>query len=401
MSGYAFFSSESVTEGHPDKLCDQISDAIIDKFLQQDPYAEVTAECAVAKGIVFIATRFASLASVDVTEVARSIITEIGYRKVDFDGRTCSVVTSLNESPLVDAYRFEPDDLTENEIEQIAAVNQASVFGFACRQTNVLMPLPIWLAHKLARRLTTARLGGVLPYLRPDGKTFVGVEYQNRQPFRIHTIVISTQYYLPAAQPSVEKKLEEDISGHVIKPVFQDELLQPDRNTRVLINPEGEFTVGGPARDTGLTGRKIMVDTYGGYARHGGSAISGKDLTNVGRIGVYAARYVAKNLVAAGIAEECEVHLSYAIGKSRPISIDIDTFNTGRCHDERIREVVQELFDLRPAAILRQFRLRHLPSVRRDGFYRKIAAYGQVGRMDIALPWEKTDRVDDLRKAFG
>lgn len=400
MSGYAFFSSESVTEGHPDKLCDQISDAIIDKFLQQDPYSEVTAECAVAKGIVFIATRFASLASIDVTEVARSIITEIGYRKVDFDGRTCSVVTSLNESPVVEANRFEPDDLTENEIERIAAVNQASVFGFACRQTNILMPLPIWLAHKLTRRLTTARLGGVLPYLRPDGKTFVGVEYRNRKPSRIHTIVISTQYHMRMDQPGNMKRLEGDIMEHVIKPVFQDEPFQPDRETRIFINPEGEFTVGGPARDTGLTGRKIMVDTYGGYSRHGGSAISGKDLTNVGRIGVYAARYVAKNLVAAGIAEECEVHLSYTIGKSGPISIDIDTFNTGKYPDEMIRQVVRQLFDLRPAAIMRQFRLRHLPSVRRDGFYRKIATYGQVGRMDIGLPWERTDRTDDLIKSF-
>ncbi len=400
MSGYAFFSSESVTEGHPDQLCDQISDAIIDRFLQQDPYAEVNAECAVAKGIVFIATRFASSVTLDVTEVARSIITEIGYRRIDFDGRTCSVVTSLNESPLVDSHRFEPDDLTESEIEQVAAANQASVFGFACRQTNVLMPLPIWLAHKLTRRLTTARLGGILPYLRPDGKTFVGVEYQDRQPSRIHTIVISTQYHLPAGEPNAVKRLEGDILEHIIHPVFQDEPLQPDRETRIFINPEGEFTVGGPARDTGLTGRKIMVDTYGGYAHHGGSAISGKDLMNVGRSGVYAARYAAKNLVAAEIAEECEVHLSYAIGKSRPISIDIDTFNTGRYPDEKIREVVTELFDFRPAAILRQFRLRHLPAIRRDGFYRKIAAYGQVGRMDIGLPWERTDRVDDLKKAF-
>lgn len=283
--------------------------------MQQDPYAEVTAECAVAKGIVFIATRFASPASVDVTEVARSIITEIGYRKVDFDGRTCSVVTSLNENPLVGANRYEPDNLTEKEIERITAVNQASVFGFACRQTNILMPLPIWLAHKLTHRLTTARLGGVLPYLRPDGKTFVGVEYRNRKPSRIHTIVISTQYHLRIDHPGSMKRLEGDIMEHVIKPVFQDEPFQPDRETRIFINPEGEFTVGGPARDTGLTGRKIMVDTYGGYSRHGGSAISGKDLTNVGRIGVYAARHVAKNLVAAGIAEECEVHLSYTIGE--------------------------------------------------------------------------------------
>ena len=400
MSGYAFFSSESVTEGHPDKLCDQISDAIIDRFLQQDPHAEVDAECAIAKGIVFIATRFASRASVDVTEAARGIITEIGYRKADFDGRTCSVITSLSELAACDEHRFEPDHLTDREIEAIGARNQASVFGFACKDTNVLMPLPIWLAHKLARRLAAVRLGGVLPYLRPDGKTFAGVEYKNRIPCRIHTIVISTQYHLPAGQSHREKQMEGDILETVIKPVFHDEPIKPDKETRIFINPEGEFTIGGPARSTGLTGRKIMVDTYGGYARHGGSALCGKSLSNMGRIGVYAARYVAKNLAAAGIADECEIHLSYAIGESRPISIDIDTFGTGRYPDDRITKVIKELFDFRPAAIMRQFRLKHLPSIRKDGFYRKIAAYGQVGRMDIGLPWEKTDMVDVIRRAF-
>jgi S-adenosylmethionine synthetase len=388
------FTSESVTEGHPDKLCDQISDAIIDRFLQQDPYSSIIAECAVSTSIVFIAARFASDATVDIPNTARQVISQIGYDHPDFNSKTSSIVTSLKELSVEERSSFDEKKLSDEDIEQIPVKNQATVFGFACNQTPAFMPLPIWLAHKLARRITSVKFQKILSYLTPDGKTQVGVEYRDHKPYRIHSItVIASQE--KAAEPDL-KKLRSDLKEVIIDPIFQDEAIKPDEKTRIFINPDGPLIVGGPSSHSGLTGRKTAIDTYGEYARHSGAALSGKDPMRIDRIGAYIARYVAKNIVAAGLAEECEVQLSYSIGLSHPVSIQVETFGTGKIPDEEIVVRIQKHFDFRLAAIIKQFNLRFLPSTIKGGFYRKLSAYGHVGRMDIGLPWEVTDKVQVL-----
>ena len=391
------FTSESVTEGHPDKLCDQISDAIVDRFLRQDPASAIIAECGVSTAIVFIAARFATNASVDIPEVTRQVISQVGYEQPEFNGKTSSIVTSLQEMPPDDRRCFDEKDLSEEEMDQITVKNQATVFGFACDQTPALMPLPIWLAHKLARRLTSVRLQKILPYLTPDGKTQVGVEYRDRRPCRIHSLtVIASQDRQTVAGGPDRQQLQNDLQEAIIDDVFQEEDIKPDKNTYIFINPDGLFIGGGPAVHAGLTGRKTAIDTYGEYARHSGAALSGKDPSRIDRVGAYAARYAAKNVVAAGLAEECEVQLSYSIGLSHPVSVQIETFGTGRISDEAIATLLKKHFDFRLAGIIKQFNLRQLPSLTKGGFYRKLAAYGHVGRMDIGLPWEVTDKIPAL-----
>ena len=385
------FTSESVTEGHPDKLCDLISDAIVDRFLQQDPYSRVITECAVSTGIVFIAARFEPNANVDFTNVTRQVIDRVGYDRFEFNGKTCSILTSLRELP-PDKDRFDEKNLSDEEIEQIPVKNIVNVFGFACRQTSSMMPLPIWLAHRLARQLTHVKLKNILPYLAPDGKTQVGIEYRNSKPYRIHSISIIASQNSDSI-PNLER-LQDDIRATVIDPVFQDEEIKPDAQTRIFINPDGLVIGGGPALHSWVTGRKNDVDTYGEYAKHSGSALSGKDPVRIDRIGAYAARYAAKNIVAAGIADECEVQLSYSIGLARPVSIQVETFGTGKVADEKITRFLEKHFDFRLAGIIKQFNLRFLPSLTKDGFYKQLAAYGHVGRTDVNLPWEVTDKID-------
>lgn len=393
------FTSESVTEGHPDKLCDQVSDAIVDRFLQQDALARVIVECAASTAILFVAARFAADASVDFPAVARQVIAQIGYDQPMFNSQTCSVVTSLQELPTNGSWQFDETRLSEAEIDSIAVKNQATVFGFACTQTPALMPLPIWLAHRLAQRLTAVRRTMLLPYLAPDGKTQVGIAYRQRRPWRIHSVtVIASQNVPETRQGPNRQRLEADIRAAVIDPVFQDEDLKPDARTHIFVNPDGLFLHGGPAKHAGLTGRKNAIDTYGEYARHSGAALSGKDPTRIDRIGAYAARYAAKNVVAAGLAEECEVQLSYTIGLARPVSIHVETFGTGAIPDAAIEALVEEHFDFRLAGIMRQFQLRRLPARRPGGFYQKLAAYGHVGRTDLELPWETTNKAALLRE---
>lgn len=393
------FTSESVTEGHPDKLCDQISDGIVDQFLEHDPFSRVIAECAVATSIIFIAARFASDATIDFPAVARKVINQIGYESAAFSGKTCSIITSLRELPS-DAYRsFDEMNLTDEEIGNIPVKNQVTAFGFACNQTPAFMPLPIWLAHKLSRRLTSVRLQNILPYIAPDGKTQVGIEFRNRRPFRIHTITVIASQNNPE-EPNL-KKLRDQIMEHVIHPVFRDEAIVPDSRSRIFVNPDGPFITGGPSVHSGLTGRKNAIDTYGEYSRHSGAALSGKDPLRIDRVGAYAARYAAKNVVAARLADECEIQLSYSIGIAGPVSIQVETFGTGKVSDEEIALLVERTFDFRLAAIVRQFNLRYLPSTVKGGFYRKLASYGHVGRMDIGLPWEITDRIPALQQAGG
>lgn len=389
------FTSESVTEGHPDKLCDQISDAVVDRFLQHDPCARIIAECAVANAIVFIAARFAANVTIDFPNIARQVIAMTGYDHHTFNSKTCSIVTSLTELPPYEGCTFPERELTDEEIERIPVRNQVTVFGFACNQTPAFMPLPIWLAHRLARRLTSVRLQKILPYLAPDGKTQVGIEYRDRLPSRIHSItVIASQNQ--AGEPDY-KRLRDDIREAVIDHAFTDETIKPDARTQIFINPEGPFIVGGPSVHSGLTGRKNGIDTYGEYARQSGAALSGKDPLRIDRVGAYAARHAAKNIVAAGLASECEIQLSYTIGRSRPVSVQAETFGTGRIPDADVAALVERHFEFRLAGIVQQFNLRRLPMTVKGGFYRKLAAYGHVGRMDIGLPWEVTDKTDVLR----
>jgi S-adenosylmethionine synthetase len=393
------FMSESVTEGHPDKLCDQISDALVDHFLQQDPFSRVIAECAVATAILFIAARFESSATVDFPGVARKVLNQIGYEHQAFNAKTCSIITSLKELPPQDQTFFNEAKLTEEEMDRILIKNQVNVFGFACDQTAALIPLPLWLAHKLARKLTSVRLQKVLPYLAPDGKTQVGVEYRGGRPFRIHSVtVIASQRMGPQAGGPDLNKLTADIRESVVEQVFHDEEIQPDDKTRIFINPDGPFLIGGPAVHSGLTGRKTAIDTYGEYARHSGAALSGKDPLRIDRIGAYAARYAAKNVVAAGLARECEVQLAYTIGLPRPASIEVETFGTGTIPNKEISGLIKKYFDFRLAGIIKHFNLRYQPAVVKGGFYRKLAAYGHMGRMDIGLPWELTDKAHLLKE---
>lgn len=390
--------SESVTEGHPDKLCDQISDAIVDRFLEHDTSARIIAECAVSSSVVFIAARFASDVKVDFPNVARKVLRRIGYVDQEFNFKTCSILTSLKEMVL--DHDFIPDEsgLTDQDIDRIPVYDQVTLFGFACNQSPTFLPLPIWLAHKLSRKLSEVRLQNVLPYLAPDGTSQVGVEYKNREPFRIHSITInSSQKDRSYPKPGV---LRGDIIEAVIQAVFADEPVAPDQRTRIFINPGGPLKLGGPSVHSGLTGRKNAIDTYGGYSRNSGSALSGKDPLRIDRVGAYAARYAAKNVVAAGLAQRCEVQLSYSIGLAGPVSLHVETLGTGKIPDYEIGNLLEEHFDFRLGAILRQFNLRKLPSMSLGGFYRKLAAYGHVGRPDMELPWEETDKVDVLRSSL-
>jgi len=391
------FTSESVTEGHPDKLCDQISDAIVDHFLALDPFSRIIAECAVSTSIVFLAARFDSRAVVDFTRLAREVISQVGYNKSAFNAKSCSIITSLKELPSEEG-NFVQDEKTmsDEEIERRPVKNQVTVFGFACNHTAASMPLPIWLAHKLSRKLSSVRLQKILPYLEPDGKTQVGIEFADRKPVRVHSITIIASQN---RQDSTElKTLSDDIRETVILPVFQDEEIKPDDKTRIFINPDGPFLTGGPSVHSGLTGKKTAVDTYGEYARQSGAGLSGKDPTRIDRVGVYAARYAAKNVIAAGLAEECEVQLCYSIGLSGPVSVQVETFGTGTIADDQIAARIIKHFDFRLAGIIKQFSLRFLPSIIKGGFYRKLSVYGHVGRMDIGLPWELTDKAILLKK---
>ena len=406
------FTSESVTEGHPDKVCDQISDAILDAFLLKDPKSRVAAETSVTTGMVLVAGEITSECYVDIPSIVRKTIEDIGYTgslSGGFDAKTCAVLTSIDEQSTDIACGVNvaiesrgSTQLCEKEISDIGAGDQGIMFGFACDETPELMPLPISLAHRLALRLTQVRKEGLLKYLRPDGKTQVTVEYTNGIPTRIDTIVISTQHY-PEINGEIDNhKVQQiiaiDLKKHVIDLVFKNDKIKPDEATKYLINPSGRFVVGGPQGDAGLTGRKIIVDTYGGYSRHGGGAFSGKDPTKVDRSAAYAARYVAKNIVAAGLSKKCEVQLGYAIGKAKPVSIMVDTFGTGIISDDAISELIEQNFDLRPAAIIRDFDLRNLPAKNNGSFYRLLASYGHLGRVDIDTPWEHTDKAADLKK---
>lgn len=406
------FTSESVTEGHPDKVCDQISDAILDAFLTQDPASRVAAETSVTTGLVLVTGEITSSCYVDIPRVVRDTIERIGYHAADnsggFDARTCAVITSIDEqSPDiaggVDTALEARGTLSSDEIDKIGAGDQGIMFGFACDETPELMPLPISLAHKLAFRLAQVRKDGIINYLRPDGKTQVTVEYVDGKPTRIDTIVISTQHEPVVHGETDNKKIQERISAdlkkHVVDEVFKKYTVKPDDKTKYFINPSGRFVIGGPQGDAGLTGRKIIVDTYGGYSRHGGGAFSGKDPTKVDRSAAYAVRWVAKNIVAAGLARQCEVQVGYAIGVARPVSINVNTFGTGTLSDDDLSALVAEHFDLRPAAIIQQFDLQNLPSKNGGCFYQKLAAYGHMGRTDFDVPWEKLDKVEEIQKA--
>ena len=407
------FTSESVTEGHPDKVCDQISDAILDEFLTKDSKSRVAAETSVTTGMVLVSGEITSNCYVDIPSVIRNTIKNIGYNGEEgggFDYKTCAVLTSIDEQSSDISCgvnkAFETRDNNANvstsETEEIGAGDQGIMFGFACDETPELMPLPISLAHKLSYRLAQVRKESILKYLRPDGKSQVTVEYIDNKPVRIDTIVISTQHDPEINGVSDNEKVQEIISNDLIKyvidAVFENENIKPDNSTKYLINPSGRFVIGGPQGDAGLTGRKIIVDTYGGYARHGGGAFSGKDPTKVDRSAAYAARYVAKNIVAAKLASKCEVEVAYAIGVAKPVSVMVDTFGTGKISDDEIQQLIEDNFDLSPSAIINHFDLRNLPAKNNGKFYQKLAAYGHMGRTDFEVPWEKLDKVEILKK---
>lgn len=390
------FTSESVTEGHPDKIADQISDSVLDAILQQDPMGRVACETLVTTGLVLVSGEITTDCYVDIPHLVRNTIREIGYTraKYGFDCETCAVITSLDEQSgdiamgVNRAYEAKKGEMSEAELQAIGAGDQGMMFGYASNETDTLMPMPIYLAHKMAYRLAQVRKNGIIDYLRPDGKTQVTVEYENNKPVRIDTVVVSTQHH-----PDIDREtLERDIIEHVIKVSVPEHML--DSSTRYFINPTGRFVVGGPQGDCGLTGRKIIVDTYGGMARHGGGAFSGKDPTKVDRSASYAARYVAKNLVAAGVADRCEIQVAYAIGVAQPLSVRVDTFGTGKLSDEKIIGLINKNFDLRPAAIIRDLDLRR-------PIYRKTANYGHFGRQDPDFTWEKTDRAEQIRIQAG
>ncbi len=409
MSRRYLFTSESVTEGHPDKICDQISDAILDALLSQDQLSRVAAEVIVYTGLVLITGEITTKAQVNYIDLTRKKIAEIGYIHGDngFSADSCSVLIALDEQSSdiaqgVTTAQEQRTKLSDDQLDQIGAGDQGIMFGYACNETPELMPMPISLAHRISRRLTAVRKRGELAYLRPDGKTQVSVIYEDGKPVGIDTILTSTQHTETIGDitedSKVQQKIKNDLWESVVLPVFSDLEIKPDDNTRFLVNPTGKFVIGGPQGDSGLTGRKIIVDTYGGYSRHGGGAFSGKDPTKVDRSASYACRYVAKNIVAAGLANKCEVQVSYAIGVARPVSIFVETFGTAQIDEDKILELVKRYFELRPAGILETLNLRNLPSERGGRFYQNIAAYGHFGRSDLDLPWEKTDKVDMLKK---
>ncbi|MBX9256636.1 methionine adenosyltransferase [Desmonostoc muscorum CCALA 125] len=410
MSRRYLFTSESVTEGHPDKICDQISDTILDALLTQDPSSRVAAEVVVNTGLVLITGEITTKANVNFVNLARKKIAEIGYTNADngFSANSTSVLLALDEqSPDIaqgvnTAQETRQQD-SDEQFDKIGAGDQGIMFGFASNETPELMPLPISLAHRIARRLAAVRKTGELPYLRPDGKTQVTVVYEDGRAVGIDTILISTQHTASIGEitddAAVQAKIKQDLWSAVVEPVFGDIDIKPNEETRFLVNPTGKFVVGGPQGDSGLTGRKIIVDTYGGYSRHGGGAFSGKDPTKVDRSAAYAARYVAKNIVAAGLAEKVEIQLSYAIGVARPTSILVDTFGTGKVDEETLLELIKQHFELRPAGIIHTFKLRNLPSERGGRFYQDVAAYGHFGRSDLDLPWEQTDKAELLKQA--
>ena len=392
------FTSESVTEGHPDKMCDQISDAVVDAIMCQDPQARIACEAAVKTGFVMLLGEITTTASINYDELVRRVVKDIGFDNSakGFDADTCGVQVAIaSQSPDIAlgvnrAQEFKNDtmDSEEDEIESVGAGDQGMMFGFACNETDSLMPLPIYLAHRLSRRLATLRKSGELPWLCPDGKSQVTVEYSLGKPKRIHTVLISTQHLPDISQDEIRRS----IIDHCITPTLPDDMV--DEDLRIYVNPTGRFVVGGPMGDAGLTGRKIIVDTYGGMGRHGGGAFSGKDCTKVDRSGAYAARWVAKNIVAAGLADRCEIQLAYAIGVARPLSVNVETFGTGKVSDDQIEKLIDEHFDLRPGAIIRDLKLRR-------PIYRQTAAYGHFGRDDISLPWEVTNKAHLLKQAVN
>ena len=390
------FTSESVTEGHPDKLCDQVSDAVLDACLEQDPRSRVACESATKTGFVMLLGEITTTAQLNYDQIVRAAVKDIGYDNTDkgFDYQTCGVLVALSKQSAdialgVDkALEAKSGRMSEKEVEAIGAGDQGMMFGFACKETPVLMPMPIYLAHKLTRRLAEVRKNGTLPWLRPDGKSQVTIEYHFGNPVRAHTVLVSTQH----APEISQEEIREAVIEHVIKPIMPEGML--DKDTIYHVNPTGRFVTGGPMGDSGVTGRKIIVDTYGGMGRHGGGAFSGKDPTKVDRSAAYAARWAAKNVVAAGLADRCEIQVAYAIGIARPVSVNVETFDTGKIPDKRIAELVNETFDLRPGAIIRDLGLR-------QPIYRKIAAYGHFGRDDLDLTWERTDKADALKKAAG
>ena len=408
MARRYLFTSESVTEGHPDKICDQISDTILDALLAQDPLSRVAAEVVVNTGLVLITGEITSKAKVNYIDITRQKIAEIGYNGMDngFCANSCSVLVALDDQSADIAQGVntaqEARELSNDELDSIGAGDQGIMFGFACNETPELMPMPISLAHRISRKLAAVRKTGQLSYLRPDGKTQVTVAYEDNRPIGIDTILVSTQHASEIGSitnnEEIQAKIKADLWESVVQPVFADIAVKPDDKTRFLVNPTGKFVIGGPQGDAGLTGRKIIVDTYGGYSRHGGGAFSGKDPTKVDRSAAYACRHVAKNIVAAGLADKCEVQLSYAIGVARPVSIMIDTFGTGKIDDDRLLELVQKHFELRPAGIIQTFNLCKLPAERGGRFYQDIAAYGHLGRTDLDLPWEQTDKAALLKE---
>ncbi|HIK28271.1 MAG: methionine adenosyltransferase [Oscillatoriaceae bacterium SKW80] len=407
MTRRSLFTSESVTEGHPDKICDQISDTILDALLTEDPNSRVAAEVVVNTGLVLITGEITTKAQVNYVHLARKKIAEIGYTDAEngFSANSCSVLVALDEQSPDIAQGVSREKTSTDPLDAIGAGDQGIMFGFACNETPELMPMPISLAHRIARRLAAVRKTGQLPYLRPDGKTQVTVIYEDGRPVGIDTILISTQHTAcigEISQPeAVQAKIKEDLWSNVVLPVFSDIEVKPDAQTRFLVNPTGKFVIGGPQGDSGLTGRKIIVDTYGGYSRHGGGAFSGKDPTKVDRSAAYACRYIAKNIVAAGLADKCEIQLSYAIGVAKPVSITVETFGTGKVDEEQLLAAIKQNFELRPAGIIQTFNLQKLPRERNGRFYQDIAAYGHFGRTDLDLPWEQTDKVEQLKESLS